>query len=486
MPFSGPETDIVAPPLIAPPTGLLQSVTLIEHPLLESAGYLAKLVGPDAADTILAAAVTRFAHELLPEAVSAPDETDREWQSLAEKQIEELPFQQREQLRMALIAAASDAMVAAPQGGFELGANPSDGDPFAHWLAGVRWVPENDVAPELFDPCTDSGTSFVVFSGGSGSGATGVSRKATRTGQAFGISVRDACSSWGWKEADYAGRAIRGLLPRETVMVEREFMHGDFMGASRSTSSTPDGTNTNGSNAFSSPTLKLTQADVGKKITGALSGIPANTYIGTVVSATSGTFSSSPTSNVSVNATVTRSGTQTFTIASKAGGSNRFLSDSNCHIYDTGAVDPTPVQALAYANEAIAKANIGQGMIHVSAFFLELVAASGYLLKTDSRGRLLTLNGNIVVTGNGYDGVGPDGTGGPVGDASGKDSGHDHEWIYVSDIPVIWRPPQPEVFPATLREAMKMTVNEVTFRAMRPYAIAWSAELQSAIKCKVI
>lgn len=481
MPFSGPETDIEAPPLISPPTGLLQSVTLIEHPLLETAGYLAKLVGPDAQDTILAAAVTRFAHEMFGEAVDAPDETGP-WQEVAEKQIEELPFDQREQLRMALIAAATDALVAAPMGGLELGGNPT-GDPFAHWLAGVRWVPENDVAPEMFDPCADAGSSFTVFSGGSGSGATGVSRRSTRTASAFGVAVRDACSTWGWKEADYAGRAVRGLTPRETVLVEREFMHGHFMGAHVSAA---DGTTTNASPNVSTVLPFFKSWMVGQRITSSETGIPANTFIGTVTDSTHATLSSSATANVAVNATASHAGTSTFTVASLAGGANRFLSDRNCHIYDTGAVDPTPVQALAYANEAIAKANIGQGMIHVSSFFLELVAASGYLLKTDSRGRLLTLNGNVVVSGNGYDGEGPDLTGGPADDGVGDDSGHTHEWIYVSDLPVIWRPPRPEVFPATLREATKMSVNEVTFRALRPYVVAWSAELQTAIKCKVI
>ena len=51
MPYSGPETVVGPPPLVAPPTGLLASATVIEHVLLQTAGNLAYLVGPDAPNT---------------------------------------------------------------------------------------------------------------------------------------------------------------------------------------------------------------------------------------------------------------------------------------------------------------------------------------------------------------------------------------------------------------------------------------------------
>lgn len=473
MPFGGPEEVVTPPPLVAPPTGLLQSVTVIEHPLLESAGYLAKMVGPDAPDTILASVIMQAASRMFPESIDTDQWSSPEY---AVKAIDGLSFDQREQLRTALLSEVSEALVAAPQGGMEMGGKSDQ--PFDHWLAGIRWLPENVLPLELFDPCNDGGGTFIDYAA---SGATGVSRKPSVAGQPFGVNLHDSCSTYGWKDADYVGRATRGLSARETWHVEREFMHGDFMGAARVIAA--DGHSTSGSNAITSATGEFTQADVGKRITSSLSGIPANTFIGTVTDNTHATLSSSATSNVTVNATANQT-IAVFTIAGRAGGSNRFLADANAHIL-TGVTDPTPIQALAYANEAIARANIGQGMIHVSAFFLEIVAAGGYAFEKDARGRLRTPNGNIIVPGNGYDGVGPDGTGGSVEDGS-NDSGHSHEWIYATDVPVIWRPPQPDIFPTTLREATRMTKNEVTFRAQRAYVIAWSALLQTAIKCKIV
>lgn len=64
-----------------------------------------------------------------------------------------------------------------------------------------------------------------------------------------------------------------------------------------------DGVTTITTPNFSSATLALSQSDVGRPISGSIAGIPANTYIGTVTSATAGTLSSSPISNVPVNAT---------------------------------------------------------------------------------------------------------------------------------------------------------------------------------------
>lgn len=465
MPVNGPEAVIPPPPLAAPPTGLIQAAQVVEHVVLQTEGNLSKLVGPDAPDTILASALIAAARELFGPRVVV-DPTDRE---LIAKEIDALTLDQRDQIR----DRAAEILVAAPTGGMELGARSAD--PLDHWMAGIRWQPEPHLNLELVDPCTDAGTSKIVYGA---SGATGISRKAPVTGQPFVVVLHDSCSTFGWKDADYVGRAQRGLAPRETIAVEREFMHGTLMGASRVVT---DGATTNASATVTSATAGFSQADLHKRITGA--GIPANSFIGVVTNATTIGLSSSATANTPVNATATAAGV-TLTIAGLAGGANRYLSDRNCKVYNTGAVDPTPVQALAYANEVIAKWGGGQGMIHVTPFFAEIAAAAGSPFKTDARGRLVTLNGNIVVPGNGYDGIGPDGTGGPADDA-GNDSGHNHEWIYVSDLPVIWREPSPEVFPYTLREATNRDLNEVTFRAERPYAIAWSALLQTAIKCKL-
>lgn len=554
MPYSGPTAPVAAPPLFAPPTGLLQAATVVEHALLQTTGNLAFLVGPDAPDTVLAAAIVLAALPMLD--VLSPNmpydrPDDPELQKLVAYAIEGMTDEEHERLRAdtarALTAAAVEALVASPEGGLERGG--SSADPLDHWGAGISWSPESVQGVELADPCTDVGTPFSIFDGArvvtdgattntsttltsltaqfssldvgrkiSGAGiqalttvvsvtdprtvvmslaatatATGVTvlvsqastnptRKATVTAQPFLVVVRDSCGAAGWQAADYAGRAVRGLAPKETIAVEQEFMHGRLMGAGRTANTAADGHLTNGSAAITSATADFTQADVGRKITSNIAGVAANTTVTVVTDAHTATMSANFTGSTSTVAV--------FTVAGVAAGTNRYLSDDNCQVYNTGAVDPTPVQALAYANEVIARSAIGQGMIHVSAFFAEVAKATGFSLVKDSRGRLVTLNGNIVVPGNGYDGVGPDGSGGSADDSGGGasiyQSGHSHEWIYVSDIPVIWRPPAPSLYPATLREALDTAKNTVSVRAQRLYEIEWSALLQVAIKVNVL
>lgn len=532
MPYSGPETVVSPPPLAAPPTGLLQSATIIEHPMLDSPGNLAFLVGPDAPDTVLASAILSIADRLFGP-IDGPDpETVHK---AAVMRVETLTAAATDVLYDTVL----EVLTAAPRGGMELGGDGGP-DPLDHWMAGIRWLPEPHLGLELVDPCTNTARPMATFDGGrvvtdgvtatdtslvsqtasfsamdvgrtvSGTGiqaattiitvtdsttvilsqattasasgvtvliqptpatVTGASRKTPVAGQPFLTTLHDSCSTFGWMAADYVGRAQRGLAPRETIAVEQEFMHGSLMGASRVVADGATNTNT----TITSATLGFSKNDIGRPITG--TGIPAGTVISAVTNATTATISKA--------ATATATGV-TFTLGSVAGGSNRYLSDQNCVVYTlVSAFDPNPIQALAYANEAIARAGIGQGMIHVSAFFVEAASALGYTFVKDNRGRLTTLNGNIVVPGNGYDGIGPDGTGGPTDDSTSK-SGHTHEWIYVSDLPVVWRSPAAMIFPASLREATNMALNEVTFRAQRPYIVAWSALLQVAIKCNIL
>lgn len=538
MPFSGPETVVGPPPLVAPPTGLLQAATIIEHPLLQTAGNLAYLVGPDAPDTILASAILDAADEMLGR--MRPDLEDEAYKKARVDRVQGLTETELEDLRL----VTADALTAAAMGGMELGGDGSDADPLDHWAAGIRWLPEPHLGLELVDPCTDAGHIMSTFGGsrvitdgvtatdtslvsltahftsldvgrnvsGAGifagstivsvtndrtvvlshvttatatgvtiliaptGGGTGASRKSPVSGQPFLAVLHDSCSTFGWQQADYVGRARRGLAPRETIAVEQEFMHGLLMGAGRTVTDATTNTDT----SLVSATIGFSPDDVGRTVTGSgVNGadIAAGTTILSVTNATTAVLSKATLGSHVTSVTVT--------LGSLAGGSNRYLADQNVDVYGTGAVDPKPIQALAYANEIIARSGIGQGMIHVSAFFAEVASALGYTFKTDSRGRLVTLNGNIVVPGNGYDGVGPDGTGGSADDGA-NDSGHTHEWIYVSDMPIIWRPPTVNVFPASLREATNRAQNEVTFRAERPYIIEWSALLQAAIKVNVL
>lgn len=277
--------------------------------------------------------------------------------------------------------------------------NDAGGDargPLDHWLAGIRFSPENHLIPEVIDPCSTTGTGMSAV----------VSRKPARLWQPFLAVVHDSCSTWGWTVDDYVGRAQRSLAAKETIAVEQEFMHGALLG--------------NG---------------------GYTNGVPA----------TPGAH----------------------------GGLNPFLSDANAVIYSSGISAPTPREGIALANEAIARSGVGFGVIHMSAFFAEVLQANYAFVKWND-GTLRTINGNLVVIGNGYDGVGPDGTGGPA------DTSHATEWIYVTDPLEIYREPEANIFPRTLAEATDKPLNAVTYRAERAYAIGWSGLLQVAIKVNVL
>jgi hypothetical protein len=79
------------------------------------------------------------------------------------------------------------------------------------WLAGLTMVPETSGAPEFAELCSSDlllGTSHRVT---------------TRKGQPFMLNLRDKCSSFGWTENDYVGRATRGLAVKRHWAVEREF-----------------------------------------------------------------------------------------------------------------------------------------------------------------------------------------------------------------------------------------------------------------------
>lgn len=161
------------------------------------------------------------------------------------------------------------------------------------------------------------------------------------------------------------------------------------------------------------------------------------------------------------------------------GGLNPFLSDSAAVVYTGGITGPTPREGIALANGVIARSEVGFGVVHMSAFFAEVLQANYAFVKWND-GTVRTVNGNIVVIGNGYDGVGPDGTGGP------NDTTHATEWIYVTDPIDIYREPVPHIFPGTLAEATDKVQNAVTYRAERAYAIGWSGLLQVAIKVNVL
>ncbi len=94
-------------------------------------------------------------------------------------------------------------------------------------------------------------------------------------------------------------------------------------------------------------------------------------------------------------------------------------------------------------------------------------------LDTDEKtGAMLSPNGNLIVSGTGYLGASPPNV---------VDATHAVQWAYATDLAVVHRSDRPSIFPETLHEALNRTTNTVTYRATRPYAIAWSGLLHAAV-----
>lgn len=82
---------------------------------------------------------------------------------------------------------------------------------------------------------------------------------------------------------------------------------------------------------------------------------------------------------------------------------NPFLTDGGARVLGDGE---TPVAALACLEQALADGSCGmRGMIHATRQLVTVWSASN-LIRVEGN-RLLTINGNLVVSGAGYDGSGP-------------------------------------------------------------------------------
>ena len=331
------------------------------------------------------------------------------------------------------------------------------------WLAGTRFSPESAFAPLLRDACNGNwyqaaGTATpTVNTTGARPTANLNTRGAVRTQPAFDVEIEDSCSDYGWQADDYQGRALRALLAKEQYAVEAEFERPlltptaqGLSDGSRSITATTNSTTTVTSASFLA-------TDVGKAFTG--SGIPAATTIVSVVVATSAVISNAATTSV----------TGPFTVGSTA----LILSGAN----------QTAAAAFALLQEAIARADIGQGMIHAPAFLVERWAQT-LGLRFDTTGKLTSVNGNIVVSGNGYQGIGPDGTGGDVNTQGGTPV----QWAYATDMVRIRRAERPVIYPGPddYLSALDRTNSTITFRATRAYTIEWNAALHAAVKVAVL
>jgi hypothetical protein len=356
--------------------------------------------------------------------------------------------------------------------------------PAEHWLAGVRFSPEGQVQPDLFDICAGLATGNTLLAGGVGATAgAGGFRRSPRKFSPFAVEVPDVCSTFGFSMDEYADRARRSLLAREPWAVEREFEQGNLI------------------------------------------------------------------------------------------STNPHLADNTDPYLSTVGLAPTsPRDSLALLDEAIANAGIGLGMIHCTPYiadqwanlrlidFGRAIGDNGLPQPLDGivgpQRYITSPKGNIIVIGNGYQGIGPDGTGGAPYDATfydgvmtsgsavltsntaafvagdvGKsivvvgagasgaalsttilsrasatsvtlnasasttvasapfvirsrtgDSTHAAQWAYATDLVQILRSADVTIMPTTLAQATDRAANNVTFRAQREYAVIWSGLLHAAVK----
>lgn len=152
---------------------------------------------------------------------------------------------------------------------------------------------------------------------------------------------------------------------------------------------------------------------------------------------------------------------------------NPFLADSNV-VTPFGATGFAALEALARLEDIIA-ATGHTGVIHtvpsVVTYWRSLQAVE------KSGGRLVTPNGNSVVSGAGY--LNTDRTTGAPYGMTPPDE--DEAWAYATgDVQV--RRGQRIITPDNDREALDRDTNTSTFYAERNYVVDWTTELQTAVK----
>lgn len=329
------------------------------------------------------------------------------------------------------------------------------------WLSGTRFSPESDIGVTVSDLCTNNWYQL----NGSGLPALNTSgtlpsvngRRAVRNLAAFEVTSYDTCSAIGYSANDYAGRALRALLVQEQTAVEAEFETAELV---PSNGGLADGTRivtatTNSTTAVTS--AGFLAGDVGLTFKGP--GIPTGTTILSVVPATSAVLSVAATS-------------------STAGGSFTVAAFPSSQIL-MGGVAQSPAVAFALLQEVIARAKIGQGMIHCTAFMAERWDEV-HGIRFDTTGRLTSANGNLVVAGNGYQGFGPDYSGGDVSAQGGSPI----QWAYATEMVRVRRSAVPTIYPDPndYRAALNRGNDTVTFRATRPYVVEWGRLLSAAVK----
>jgi hypothetical protein len=153
-------------------------------------------------------------------------------------------------------------------------------------------------------------------------------------------------------------------------------------------------------------------------------------------------------------------------------GLNPFLADGN-GTFPNANTATNVTEAFALLEAEIASVG-GSGMIHCSPRIITYASLAGLIIWPLNRGtQLYTLNGTLVVPGQGYvdDSVNPAGHSG---------AGNGNEWIYATGLVDIRRSDY-EVLPDSLFQALDRETNLLTYRVERTYLVDWDTVLQSAV-----
>lgn len=150
--------------------------------------------------------------------------------------------------------------------------------------------------------------------------------------------------------------------------------------------------------------------------------------------------------------------------------------NTNPYLCDINAVFPVGFAALSSQAgleglENAIGATARRGVIHADP--ATITAWARDFLVYEKSGRLVTVNGTNVVSGDGYIGAVPLAHNAPVGTRQ--------SWAFATGQPVYQRSDNLILLPETIREALDRSDNSVTYRAERDYLVAWDGMLQAAV-----
>lgn len=144
------------------------------------------------------------------------------------------------------------------------------------------------------------------------------------------------------------------------------------------------------------------------------------------------------------------------------------LTDANLVKLNGGAATKV-TEALGLLEKAIA-ATGRAGVIHASAATIIAWDAGG-ALQPPKNGQLVTANGTQIVSGAGYEGAHPDGSGAPSATS---------EWAFATG-PVQYRQTEPFIIPDNYAQAFDRASNEYAAFAERIFLVDWDAVLQAGV-----